>query len=256
MNGSSFFVFAVHMYRNFFSNDYRSNFVDKTHKSTIPDTAPCVAVLTSGGDSPGMNPAVRAIVRGALNQGFRVYAVRDGYLGLCRGEETDIAPINWVDVCGIIQLGGTFLGTNRSEEFRKVEGRKKVTLNLLSRGINSLIIVGGDGSLTGASILCKEWSEFVDEIVGALTDEQKNDPEFWYCKYWKGREDMNTLQVVGLIGSIDNDMGNSSMTIGCDTALKRICTDIDILSSTAASHQRVFIIEVSKYNHEKVLNDF
>jgi len=213
----------------------------EVEKGTTP---PCVAIITSGGDSPGMNPAVRAIIRGALHQGYRVYGIRDGYLGLCRGGPSDIVELNWIDASGIIHLGGTFLGTARCEDFRSEAGRKKVTKNLLSRGINCLIIVGGDGSLTGASILHKEWSKWVNEILSELSEEEKSDPTSWYQTFWNGRDDISTLQVVGLVGSIDNDMGDTAMTIGCDSALRRICTAIDILSSTAASHHRAFVVEV------------
>lgn len=214
---------------------------------SIGDSPPCVAVITSGGDSPGMNPAVRAIVRGALHQGYRVYGVKDGYLGLCRGGDEDIVELNWIDVSGIIHEGGTILGTARCEDFRTEQGRKKVVHNLIRRGINTLIIVGGDGSLTGASILHRNWPTFVTEILDKLTDEEKNDPNFWLTKHWTGRDDIKTLQVVGLVGSIDNDMGNTSMTIGCDSALHRICDALDVLQSTAASHHRAFIVEVSNF---------
>eukprot|EP00012_Vannella_robusta_P009065 CAMPEP_0206205796 /NCGR_PEP_ID=MMETSP0166-20121206/14472_1 /ASSEMBLY_ACC=CAM_ASM_000260 /TAXON_ID=95228 /ORGANISM="Vannella robusta, Strain DIVA3 518/3/11/1/6" /LENGTH=786 /DNA_ID=CAMNT_0053625961 /DNA_START=97 /DNA_END=2454 /DNA_ORIENTATION=+ len=214
-----------------------------TPRSQYDENRPCVAVLTSGGDSPGMNPAVRAIVRGALHQGYRVYGIRDGYRGLCRGSDEDIVELNWIDVSGIIHKGGTFLGTARCEDFRTTKGRKKVVLNLISRGINSLIIIGGDGSLTGASILHKEWTGYVDELLNEMAEEEKSSG--WFSKYWKDREEeIRTLQVVGLVGSIDNDMGNTSMTIGCDSALHRICTALDIISSTAASHQRAFVVEV------------
>ena len=120
-----------------------------------------------------------------------------------------------------------------------------VVFNLLSRGINRLIIVGGDGSLTGAQKLHANWPIFTDEILAALSKEEKSSPESWYGKHWRGREsDIHNLHIVGLVGSIDNDMGMTSMTIGCDSALNRICSAVDILSSTAASHQRVFVVEV------------
>ena len=194
-----------------------------------------MGVLTSGGDAPGMNPAVRAVVRSGLHFGFDVYAVYEGYLGMVEGG-TMIKQMDWSSVSGILYKGGTVIGTARSLEFVKEEGRRKAVHNLIKRGIDSLVVIGGDGSLTGANKLRNEWSKHLEKLVdeGKITEKSaKKHPE---------------LKLVGLVGSIDNDMVGTDMTIGADTALNRITEAIDALSSTAASHQRTFVVEVMGRN--------
>ncbi|HSP91544.1 MAG TPA: 6-phosphofructokinase, partial [Vicinamibacterales bacterium] len=177
-----------------------------------------IGVLTSGGDASGMNAAVRAIVRTGLDNGLEVCAIFEGYLGLIEGGDK-IRPLGWSDVGGIIQRGGTVIGSARSEEFRTREGRLKAAHNILRHGIDSLVVVGGDGSLTGAEVLRAEWPDHVTELVG------------------RGEVDAATasrhprLTVVGLVGSIDNDAAGTDMTIGADTALHRITEAIDAISS-------------------------
>ncbi|MEN6485274.1 MAG: ATP-dependent 6-phosphofructokinase, partial [Syntrophobacteraceae bacterium] len=187
-----------------------------------------LAVMTSGGDSPGMNAAVRAVVRRALERGLRVYGVYYGYEGLVKGGE-EIRLLGWQDVGGVLQRGGTFLGTARSERFRTREGRQVAVRHMLEAGIEALVVIGGDGSLMGAHTLASEWTEHVREIRG-----ERNLPE---------DGDIPPLQVIGLPGSIDNDLHGTDMSIGADTALNHIVDAIDNLSSTAASHQRTFVVE-------------
>ena len=192
-----------------------------------------LAVLTSGGDAPGMNAAVRAVVRGGIAAGMNVYAVYDGYQGLI---ENNIVKMNWESVSGIMQAGGTVIGTARSKEFRTHEGVLTAAENLIKRGIDSLAVIGGDGSLSGADEFSRSWESLADELLqaGRITPEEHS-----AC---------HGLKVVGMVGSIDNDMANSDMTIGADTALHRITDAIDSLRSTAYSHQRTFIVEVMGRN--------
>lgn len=188
-----------------------------------------LAVMTSGGDSPGMNAAVRAVVRRALDRGVPVYGVYGGYEGLVKGGDS-IALLRWEDVGGVLQKGGTFLGTARSDQFRTREGRRQAVLNLLRQAIEALIVIGGDGSLMGAHILAEEWPDHVEWI-------REHEPEVILP------ETVAPLQVIGLPGSIDNDLHGTDMCIGADTALNHITRTIDDLSSTAASHQRTFVVE-------------
>ncbi len=190
-----------------------------------------IGVLTSGGDAPGMNAAVRAVVRTALEKGAETYAIYEGYQGMLEGGDK-IRPIGWSDVGGILQLGGTIIGSARCQKFRERDGRRRAALNLVNNGIEALIIIGGDGSLTGAHILQQEWSGLLDELIatGEVSKETAD-------KY-------QSLTIAGLVGSIDNDMHGTDMTIGADTALHRIVEAIDAISSTAASHQRTFVVEV------------
>jgi 6-phosphofructokinase 1 len=120
-----------------------------TETATAPSR---IVVLTSGGDAGGMNPAIRAVVRTAVHQGIEVYAVAEGYLGLIQGGDA-IRPVDSADVGGILQRGGTILGTARSMEFRERDGRRRAARNLLELGIDALVVIGGDGSLTGANLL-------------------------------------------------------------------------------------------------------
>src|SRR5512139_978634 len=117
-----------------------------------------IAVLTSGGDAPGMNAAVRAVVRTAIARGQRVFAIREGYEGAVAGGDR-ITPMTWSSVGGILHMGGTSIGTARSERFRARDGRKQAAENFLRAGIDSLVVIGGDGSLSGADALRREWRE-------------------------------------------------------------------------------------------------
>lgn len=190
-----------------------------------------IGILTSGGDAQGMNAAVRAVVRTALNWGANVYAIYEGYQGLVEGGER-IRPLLWDDVGSILHRGGTIIGTARSAEFRERSGRLRATHHLLQRGIDRLVIIGGDGSLTGANIFRQEWPGLVAELLQ------------------NGEIDAETAQrhpalmIAGLVGSIDNDMVGTDMTIGTNSALHRIIEAIDAITSTAASHQRSFVVEV------------
>lgn len=190
-----------------------------------------LAVLTSGGDAPGMNAAVRSVVRSALEHGVEVYAIYEGYQGMVDGGER-IKKMDWDSVGGILHRGGTVIGSARCQEFRTREGRLKAALNLIKNDIDNLVIIGGDGSLTGANLFRQEWPELVAELVI-----QKKITK-------KMAEQHSFLKIVGLVGSIDNDMFGTDMTIGADTALHRITEAIDAITSTAASHQRSFVVEV------------
>ena len=170
-----------------------------------------IAVMTSGGDSPGMNAAARAVVRTALHEGVKVYGIYDGYAGMI---DDNIVELTSRSVADMIQRGGTFLGTARSMEFKTPEGRKKGFDNLVKRGIEGLVIIGGDGSLTGGSLLSKETG----------------------------------MPIVGLPGTIDNDVWGMDYTIGCDTAANTIVDAINKLRDTASAHRRIMLVEVMGRN--------
>ncbi|MFC2055009.1 6-phosphofructokinase [Chloroflexota bacterium] len=194
-----------------------------------------IGILSSGGDASGMNAAVRAVVRTALDYGIEVFAIYEGYQGMVDGEGF-IRKLNWNAVGGILHRGGTVIGSARCEEFKTRKGRLKAALNLLRHEIDSLVIIGGDGSLTGASIFHQEWSGLLAELVeNKLINKEiaARHPD---------------LLIAGLVGSIDNDMFGTDMTIGADTALHRITEAVDAISSTAASHQRTFVVEVMGRN--------
>ncbi|KAI8884503.1 6-phosphofructokinase [Backusella circina FSU 941] len=169
-----------------------------------------IAVLTSGGDAPGMNPVVRAVVRYGIAKGCDIFAVYEGYQG----------------------IGGTTIGTARCMPFKTREGRLKGAENLVKNGIDSLIVCGGDGSLTGADLFRAEWSGLLEELknTNRITAEEHDAYKF--------------LTIVGLVGSIDNDMSSTDITIGAVTSLHRICESVDAVSTTALSHSRAFVIEV------------
>jgi 6-phosphofructokinase 1 len=190
-----------------------------------------VGVLTSGGDAQGMNAAVRAAVRAGIRAGLEMYAICEGYRGMIEGGE-NIRRMSWEDVGGILQQGGTIIGSARSDEFRSRDGRRKAAFNLVVHRIDALVVIGGDGSLSGAQRFHDEWPELLAELVadGRLTAEQA------------ARHP--ALAIAGLVGSIDNDMFGTDMTIGADTALHRIVDAVDAIASTAASHQRSFVVEV------------
>lgn len=190
-----------------------------------------IGVLTSGGDAQGMNAAVRAVVRTALRLGAQPYAVMEGWAGAVAGGE-GIRPLNWDSVGSILHRGGTIIGTARSKEFPTREGMLSAAANLLEHGIDRLVVIGGDGSLTGTNEFRKAWPSLLAELMetGRIT------PEVAAAH--------SQLMIAGLVGSIDNDLVGTDMTIGADSALHRIMEAIDSLSSTAASHQRTFVIEV------------
>ena len=167
----------------------------------------CVGILTSGGDAPGMNAAIRAVTRAAIYNGFDVKGIMRGYKGLITDE---IIPFQTQNVSNIIQQGGTILKTARCEEFRTPEGRKIAYDNIIKHGISALVVIGGDGSLTGARIFASEYN----------------------------------FPIVGVPGTIDNDLFGTDTTIGYDTALNTIVESVDKIRDTATSHERIFFIEV------------
>ena len=195
------------------------------------DRRKAVAVLTSGGDSQGMNATVRAVVRTAIANDADAYAVYEGLQGLVEGGDR-IQAFNWTSVSSIMHLGGTVIGTARSADFRERAGRLRAAANLIERGIDRLVVVGGDGSLTGTDIFRSEWPGLVEELAatGRITPEQA--------------QAHAELIIAGTVGSIDNDMVGTDKTIGADSAMHRIIEAIDALSSTASSHQRSFVVEV------------
>ncbi len=197
--------------------------------TTPPRTA--IAVLTSGGDAQGMNAVVRAVVRTAIGAGADVYAVYEGLQGLVDGGDR-IKKFEWGSVGSILHRGGTVIGTARSTDFRRREGRLKAARNMVQHGIDRIVVIGGDGSLTGTDLFRREWSGLLTELVeqGEVTAEQA--------------AHHSHLIIAGVVGSIDNDMVGTDMTVGADTALHRIIEAIDALASTAASHQRSFVVEV------------
>ncbi|EMP36946.1 6-phosphofructokinase, muscle type [Chelonia mydas] len=194
-------------------------------------TGKAIAVLTSGGDAQGMNAAVRAVVRVGIFTGAKVYFVHEGYQGLVDGGD-NIKEATWERVSMMLQLGGTVIGSARCQDFRTHEGRLKAARNLVKRGITNLCVIGGDGSLTGADTFRAEWSSLLGELVktgGITAEEAKNSSH---------------LNIVGMVGSIDNDFCGTDMTIGTDSALHRIMEIVDAITTTAQSHQRTFVLEV------------
>lgn len=171
------------------------------------ETNQCIGILTSGGDAPGMNAAIRAITRAAIYNGFKVKGIYRGYEGLINDEIKDFTTEN---VSNIIQRGGTILKTARSEEFKTAEGRKKAYENMVKHGITALVVIGGDGSLTGARAFADEYN----------------------------------VPCIGLPGTIDNDLFGTDTTIGYDTALNTILECVDKIRDTASSHDRIFFVEV------------
>jgi len=190
-----------------------------------------IAVLTSGGDAQGMNAAVRAAVRVGLYTGAKVYFVHEGYQGLVDGGD-HIREATWESVSMMLQLGGTVIGSARSKDFRTREGRMKGACNLVKLGITNLCVIGGDGSLTGADEFRSEWSGLLADL---LKDDKITEEEAKRSSH---------LNIVGMVGSIDNDFCGTDMTIGTDSALHRIMEVVDAITTTAQSHQRTFILEV------------
>ena len=167
----------------------------------------CIGILTSGGDSPGMNAAIRAVTRSAIFAGWKVYGIYRGYEGLINGELKEFTSES---VSNTIQRGGTILKTARSEEFRTPEGRTKAYENLKKHHIDALVVIGGNGSLSGAQELARE----------------------------------HDIPIIGLPGTIDNDLYGTDSTIGYDTALNTIVDCVDKIRDTATSHDRIFFVEV------------
>lgn len=166
-----------------------------------------IGVLTSGGDAPGMNACIRAVTRAAIYQGWKVFAIYRGWEGLINNE---IREFTTESVSNTIQRGGTILKTARSKEFMTPEGRKKAYDNMVSHGIDALVVIGGNGSLAGAHDLAMEYD----------------------------------VPVIGLPGTIDNDLYGTDSTIGYDTALNTIMECVDKIRDTATSHDRIFFVEV------------
>ncbi|MFN8567643.1 MAG: 6-phosphofructokinase [Kouleothrix sp.] len=190
-----------------------------------------IGILTSGGDAPGMNAAVRAVAYRARPRHGRVCDLR-GLPGHGRRRQPG-RKLGWDSVSGILHRGGTVIGTARCLAFRDRAGRLQAARNLLEHEIDSLVVIGGDGSLTGANLFRQEWPSLLSELVeqGLLAPEVATRRAH--------------LAIVGLVGSIDNDMAGTDMTIGADTALRTASPRRSMRSpSTAASHQRTFIVEV------------
>ncbi|MBQ0006009.1 MAG: 6-phosphofructokinase [Alistipes sp.] len=166
-----------------------------------------IGVLTSGGDAPGMNACIRAVTRAAIYQGWRVMGIHRGYLGLYEG---DIKELTTESVSNTIKMGGTILKTARCMEFMTEDGRKQAYENVLKFGIDALIVIGGNGSLAGAQVFALEYD----------------------------------IPVIGIPGTIDNDLYGTKATIGYDTALNTIVECVDKIRDTASSHDRIFFIEV------------
>uniref|UniRef100_A0A8P0TGP2 ATP-dependent 6-phosphofructokinase n=1 Tax=Canis lupus familiaris TaxID=9615 RepID=A0A8P0TGP2_CANLF len=203
----------------------------RTFLEHLSGAGKAIGVLTSGGDAQGMNAAVRAVVRMGIYVGAKVYFIYEGYQGMVDGG-SNIVEADWESVSSILQVGGTIIGSARCKAFRTREGRLKAACNLVQRGITNLCVIGGDGSLTGANIFRKEWSGLLEELAqhGEIDKEQVQKHAY--------------LNVVGMVGSIDNDFCGTDMTIGTDSALHRIIEVVDAIMTTAQSHQRTFVLEV------------
>jgi 6-phosphofructokinase 1 len=165
-----------------------------------------IAVLTSGGDAPGMNAAIRSVVRTGIARGWEVLGVRDGYAGLLDGR---MEPVVSRDVAGIIQRGGTILGSARAPEFRAEEGQRRAVEHLEAEGVDGMVIIGGNGTQTGSAALSRRG-----------------------------------VAVVGVASTIDNDLVGADITLGVDSALNTALEAVDRLKTTASSHRRAFVVEV------------
>ncbi|MBW3084919.1 ATP-dependent 6-phosphofructokinase [Austwickia sp. TVS 96-490-7B] len=190
-----------------------------------------IGVLTSGGDAQGMNAAVRAVIRSGLHLGAEVYAITEGWQGAVDGGE-GIHAMDWDSVGNVLHRGGTLIGTARCAAFRERSGQLAAARHLLEHGIDRLVVIGGDGSLTGTDEFRRHWPDLLTELVASGDIDQDV------------ADAHPALMIAGLVGSIDNDMVGTDMTIGADSALHRIVDAIDAITSTAASHQRSFVVEV------------
>ncbi|XP_030120172.4 ATP-dependent 6-phosphofructokinase, platelet type isoform X3 [Taeniopygia guttata] len=190
-----------------------------------------IGVLTSGGDAQGMNAAVRAVVRMGIYVNAKVYFIYEGYQGMVDGGD-NIVEVSWESVSSILQVGGTVIGSARCKPFRTREGRLQAAFNLVQRGITNLCVIGGDGSLTGANLFREEWSGLLEELAQKGKIDAEAVKKYAY------------LNIVGMVGSIDNDFCGTDMTIGTDSALHRIIEVVDAIMTTAQSHQRTFVLEV------------
>jgi 6-phosphofructokinase 1 len=198
---------------------------------SLPGKMRRIGIMTSGGDSPGMNGFVRAVARQAIASGCEAYAVHEGYDGLVAGGD-QIRPLKWSDVRGWLSDGGTNIGSARCKAFYQRPGRLTAAKNMILNGIDALVVCGGDGSLTGADVFRYEWPGLLEELVSKneLTPEQVRP--------------FQHLNIVGAVGSIDNDMALTDATIGCYSSLSTITSSIDSIDATAASHKRAFVVEV------------
>ncbi|XP_075406247.1 ATP-dependent 6-phosphofructokinase, platelet type [Tenrec ecaudatus] len=203
----------------------------KRYLEQISGDGKAIGVLTSGGDAQGMNAAVRAVVRMGIYVGAKVYFIYEGYQGMVDGG-ANIVEATWESVSSILQMGGTIIGSARCQSFRTREGRLQAACNLIHLGITNLCVIGGDGSLTGANIFRKEWSGLLEELAQNGQIDEDAVQKYWY------------LNIVGMVGSIDNDFCGTDMTIGTDSALHRIIEVVDAIMTTAQSHQRTFVLEV------------
>ncbi|XP_030302359.1 ATP-dependent 6-phosphofructokinase, platelet type isoform X1 [Calypte anna] len=197
----------------------------------LSGTGKAIGVLTSGGDAQGMNAAVRAVVRMGIYVKAKVYFIYEGYQGMVDGGD-NIVEVSWESVSSILQVGGTVIGSARCKSFRTREGRLQAACNLVKRGITNLCVIGGDGSLTGANLFREEWSGLLEELAKKGKIDQEAVKKYAY------------LNIVGMVGSIDNDFCGTDMTIGTDSALHRIIEVVDAIMTTAQSHQRTFVLEV------------
>ncbi|MEE6467175.1 hypothetical protein FKM82_007158 [Ascaphus truei] len=204
---------------------------DKKFFENLSGAGKSIGVLTSGGDAQGMNAAVRAVVRMGIYVEAKVYFIHEGYQGMVDGGD-NIIEVSWESVSSILQVGGTVIGSARCKTFRGREGRLQAATNLVLRGITNLCVIGGDGSLTGANLFRTEWTGLLDELVQNGKIEAAAAKKHSY------------LNIVGMVGSIDNDFCGTDMTIGTDSALHRIIEVVDAIMTTAQSHQRTFVLEV------------
>ncbi|XP_038654246.1 ATP-dependent 6-phosphofructokinase, platelet type-like isoform X6 [Scyliorhinus canicula] len=203
----------------------------KKFLENLSGSGKAIGVLTSGGDAQGMNAAVRAVVRMGIYVGTKVYFIHEGYQGMVDGGK-HIVEAKWQDVSSILQVGGTVIGSARCKDFRTREGRKQAAHNLIKHGISNLCVIGGDGSLTGANLFREDWKGLLEELI----EEGKIDKGVAHT--------YSHLNIVGMVGSIDNDFCGTDMTIGTDSALHRIIEVVDAIMTTAQSHQRTFVLEV------------
>ncbi|XP_072364399.1 ATP-dependent 6-phosphofructokinase, platelet type-like isoform X5 [Scyliorhinus torazame] len=203
----------------------------KKFLENLSGSGKAIGVLTSGGDAQGMNAAVRAVVRMGIYVGTKVYFIHEGYQGMVDGGK-HIVEAKWQDVSSILQVGGTVIGSARCKDFRTREGRKQAAHNLIKHGISNLCVIGGDGSLTGANLFREDWKGLLEELIEEGTIDERVAHTYSH------------LNIVGMVGSIDNDFCGTDMTIGTDSALHRIIEVVDAIMTTAQSHQRTFVLEV------------